>query len=280
MKTYKYSLIVLLLLFISLTSCEEQEVSPVISTEDYPMVSIETEVVDNSIMEGETAVYKIKFDKPIERPVTFTPIIVGGTADEGDYEPFEPVTLQAYDTEVEFSIVTIGDYFIELEETLEIQFEILGIAEKYLINPESTIDPINLTISEVADPTLLTINFAWDNDIDMDMVIFSDTSTYPETLWSTQGATGANPEADHSIWLADPVGDYYVCILDWWEGVDFNYTFTLAYPDNTVETLTGTFNGTDYPYETFEGPASWGSPTAYKVLKVVNDGSKFVVTKL
>jgi hypothetical protein len=40
----------------------------------------------------------------------------------------------------------------------------------------------------------------------------------------TGGAT-LNPEIDHSIWLEDPTGDYYVTVLDYDAGVDFNYTF-------------------------------------------------------
>jgi hypothetical protein len=44
-------------------------------------------------------------------------------------------------------------------------------------------------------------------------------------LWGTGGATLANPEIDHSIWLEDPTGDYYVTVLDYDAGVDFNYTF-------------------------------------------------------
>ncbi len=45
-------------------------------------------------------------------------------------------------------------------------------------------------------------------------------------------------------------------------------------------TINGTFDGTNYPYEFFVGPSSWGSPNAYKILKVVNDGTKFVVSTL
>jgi hypothetical protein len=30
-----------------------------------------------------------------------------------------------------------------------------------------------------------------------------------------QEVTLANPEIDHSIWLEDPTGDYYVTVLDY-----------------------------------------------------------------
>jgi hypothetical protein len=109
-----------------------------------------------------------------------------------------------------------------------------------------------LTIASPGDSTL-TINFAWDNDNDNDMLIYSDTATNPDTLWGTGGATLANPEIDHSIWLEDPTGDYYVTVLDYDAGVDFNYTF-LFKPDGTIQKITGTFNGTTYPYEFYVEP--------------------------
>ena len=278
-KNIKYKLYGLLLFVFAFASCEtaDADVSPIISSLNKPMVEI-TKPLTGAIVEGSTVIITIAFDQTIDRAVTFTPTVTG-TADDDDYEVLEPVTLQPYTNSVEFPVHIVADYIIEDEETIIIEFEIEGIAEKYLVHPDTVLAPIELTIA-VADPTLLTVNFTWDNDLDMDMVTFSDTSVYPETLWGTGGATGANPEVDHSIWLEDPVGDYYVCILDWGEGVDFNYIYTLAHPDGTVETIEGTFDATNYPYEHFVGPDAWGNPNAYKILKVVNDGTKFVVTAL
>ncbi len=192
-----------------------------------------TDLSGNAI-EGQTIVATLTFSKPLERSVTFTPTVIGGTADDHDYEELSSVTMQPYTTEVEFHIVLNEDYEVELTETLDIQLEITSIAEKYLVHPNTVIPPINITFDNYFDPTLLTINFAWDNDLDMDMLVYSDTPTYPATLWGTGGAGSGNPEIDHSIWLEDPVGDYYVCILDWDEGVNFKYTYTLGYPDGTI----------------------------------------------
>jgi len=279
----KINIIGLVFLLGCFASCEtetaEQDPSEIISPDGNPTVTLTTDF-SGTAMEGETIDYTITFSKPLERAVTFTPTIIGGTADSHDFAELESVTVQPYTTEATFSIILESDYLVESTETLDIQLEIQGIAEKYLVHPNTVIPEINISIDNVADPTLLTINFAWDNDLDMDMLIYSDTSVYPATLWGTGGATGANPEIDHSIWLEDPVGDYFVTILDWGEGVDFNYTYTLGYPDGTSEVISGTFDGTNYPYEFFAGPSSWGSPNAYKILKVVNDGTKFVVTAL
>jgi hypothetical protein len=279
----KINIIGLVFLMCFFTSCEietaEQDAAKTISPDGKPTVTLTTDFSGTAI-EGETIAYTIVFSKPLERAVTFTPSIIGGTADSEDYEELSSVTMQPYTTEASFSIVLNSDYLIESTETLDIQLDILGIAEKYLVHPDTVIPVINISFDNASDPTLLTINFAWDNDLDMDMLTYSDTGAYPETLWGTGGAGSGNPEIDHSIWLADPTGDYYVTILDWWEGVDFNYTFTIGYPDGSKETISGTFDGTNYPYDSFTGPASWGSPSAYKILKVVNNGTNFVVTAL
>lgn len=277
----KFKIIGLVFLMGCFASCQtaEQDPSEIASPDGKPTVTLTTDFTGTAT-EGETINYKITFSKPIERSVTFTPTVIGGTADSHDTEELSSVTMQPYTTEATFSVVLTSDNLVESTETLDIQLEILGIAEKYLVHPSTVIPPINITYTNYANPTWLTINFAWDNDLDMDMLTYSDTTTYPATLWGTGGAGSGNPEIDHAIWLEDPTGDYYVCILDWWEGVDFNYTYTLGYPDGTVETISGTFDGTNYPYTYFAGPASWGSPNAYKILKVVNNGTNFVVTQL
>jgi hypothetical protein len=56
----------------------------------------------------------------------------------------------------------------------------------------------------------------------MIMIYVDDTATNPDTC-GVQEVQLANPEIDHSIWLEDPTGDYYVTVLD--DYVDFNYTF-------------------------------------------------------
>ena len=283
MKLYsKIKYLGLALLITGFVSCnsEEQEVDPIISPDYKPKVTVSTNFT-GAAKENNKIVYTISFDKPIDRSVTFTPKVVGGTAElHEDFEIEESVTLQPYTKSVQFTVNLLKDYLIEPSESIDIQIEIESIADKFLVSPETVFAPIKINFTDFVDSTLLTINFGWNNTLDMDMLVYSDTSAYPATLWGTGGATGANPEIDHSIWLEDPTGNYYVTILDWWEGVNFNYTFTLLHPNGTVQTITGTFDGTTYPYTYFVGPASWGSPKAYKILKVVNNGTSFVVTKL
>jgi hypothetical protein len=65
-----------------------------------------------------------------------------------------------------------------------------------------------LTIASPGDSTL-TINFAWDNDNDNDMLIIAILLQIL-ILVGYRRCNSANPEIDHSIWLEDPTGDYYV----------------------------------------------------------------------
>ena len=275
-----YNLLGLFLVSFLWVSCDqaEQDVSPIISPDNNPTVTITSDRTSN-LEEGETITFTITFDKPIEETVTFAPI-VGGSLDDHDYEMPESVILQPYTTSVDFQIDLIEDYEIEGQETLTVQFDIPGIAEEYLVQPGTVFEVFEYVVNDFVDPNKLVINFAWDTDDDFDIVTYSDTPTYPATLWGTGGATGANPEIDTSIWLDDPAGTYYVCILDWGTGTNWDYTYTIAHPDGTVQTIEGTFNGTTYPYTYFVGPSSWGSPNAYKILKVENTNAYFTVTAL
>ena len=280
-KNIKYKALGVLIVLFAFPSCDtaDQVPSEIISPDYKPKVTVTSDLTGKAI-EGKTITYTITFDKAIDRAVTFSPRVIGGTADEDDYVTLEPVIMEPYTKTVEFKVDLKSDYLVEDEETLQIQLEILGISDKFLVNPNTVIAPLDIKIA-IGDPTLLTINFSWDNDNDIDLLVYSDTATYPAELWGTDGATSFNnPEIDHSIWLADPLGDYYVCVLDYESGSNFNYTFRIAQPDNTIEIITGTFDAINYPYEHFTGPADWGSPNAYKVLKVVNNGTKFVITKL
>lgn len=280
MKKYiKFEFLGLVLVLIAITSCvtAEQEVAEIISPDYKPKVTV-TSNKTGPIIEGDVVKFTISFDKPIDRSVTFTPhILTTSTADDHDYDALEPVVLEPYTKSASFEVVTHVDDVNEPTEIVDIQLEIESLADKFLVHPSVVLSPLKVSIKDVGK---LKITFDWDNTKDFDMLLYSDTPTYPATLWGAAGATLAKPEVDNSIWLVDPVGDYYVTILDWWEGMDFSYTFTIVHPNNTTQTIIGTFDGTNYPYSYFTGPSSWGSPDCYKVLKVVNDGTKFTVTKL
>lgn len=274
------------LLMGSIASCDmlrtaEQDVEDVISPDRNPTVTYTANISGNSVTEGQKFIYTITMDKPIDRALTFGVRQVGGTAEEEVDFIAEPVIMQPYSKEAKLEIEIIADDFPEVEETANFEIGIFGIAERYLINPNST-NPITLDLKVVNknDPEKLTIAFEWaDHDVDYDIVTWSDTEEYPMTEWGADGATGNNPEIDKSIWLSDPVGTYYVNIMDW-DGDPFNYKFSIGHPNGTVQFIEGTFDRTQNTY--INDPwTAWGdSYDSFRVLKVVHNGNSFTVTKL
>lgn len=279
-KNIKYNILGLLLVLFAFASCDTADQTPaeVISPDYKPTVTVTSDGT-GSVNEGAVITYTITFDKIIDRAVTFSPTITGGTANEDDYAAIDPVTIEPYTKSVQFQVSANSDTEDEPTETLVIQLEIESAAQKFLIHPDVVLAPINLSIK---DAGILRIKFQWTTFVtkDFDMVTWNATTT-PLTEWGDGGATGKNPEFDNSISLVDPVGIYYVSVMDWGEGVAFNYTFTITHPDKTVQTITGTFNGTAVSNYTNDQWTAWGgSYDSYRVLKVVNDGTKFVITNL
>jgi len=174
-------------------------------------------------------------------------------------------------------IVTYQDTEIEAVNNIAFKIEVQSLAEKYLLHPDNVFPSAEVAVHP---PRCLDIHFTWDSDDDIDFVIFKDGETYRNPAFSDMGATSASTEVDNSITLSK-VGTYYVGILHW-DAPSFGYTFTLGKPDATTETITGTFTSDDlkaYYVDNFDG---WGAGSvypSYRVLKIVNDGTNFTVTK-
>ncbi len=281
-----YKIIGVVLFMAFAASCEylrtpEQDVSPVIDPNLKPNVTYTSSSASGTVKEGEKIVYTIKLDKPIDRALTFSAHKIGGTAVEHDDFEVATVVLQPYTKEAKLEIEAIADDYPEVEETLKLEIGIFGIAEKYLINPNSENPKIvDLKITNTNDPGKLTIAMEWaDHSKDYDFVTWSDTPEYPLTEWGDGGASSHNPEIDKSIWLADPVGTYYVSIMDWDDG-PFNYKFSIGYPNGTVQFIEGTFDRAAKTYVNDQWTAWGGSYDSFRVLKVENTGTSFTVTKL
>lgn len=202
--------------------------------------------------------------------------VKSGTAKRGeDFDFDEHLVIKAYTTSVTGNINIINDAVFEPTENfvLEIGGDI-DISNASI--PASTI-AFNI-LNGVGN--VLKISFAWPGSNDYDIVTWNATKT-PLVGWGDKGATTANPEFDSSIHLTDPVGTYYVNIMEWGYGVNFNYTFTISVDGLNPQTITGTFNGTNVSQYTNDIWTNWGGGyDSFRVLKVVNDGNTFVVTKL
>ena len=286
-KYLKYKLIGLALIVISMVSCDmvetaEQDASPIISPDNYPVATYTASATGTSFTEGQVLTYTIKLDKMIDRALTFSIHQTGGTAlAEEDFTVAESVVMQPYTKEVKIEIAFIADDFPEGEETLQLEIGIMGIAEKNLVNP-STVNPMNLDLKIVNknDAAKLTLVFEWpDHDMDYDIVTWSDTPENPMTEWGDGGASGKNPERDKSIEVTDPDGTYYVNVMDWDEAA-FTYKFSIGHPTGTNQFIEGTFDRTTTTYINDIWTA-WGDEyDSFRVLKVVKSGSNFTVTKL
>lgn len=280
-KKILYKILVVGLMLGGLTSCYENEVSEVIDPTDHPMATFTTSTTGSSVTEEDQMIIDIVLDKPLEWSVSFDVIIKeGSVADDHDIV-ITGGEIPAFKKSTEIVIDFVNDNIIT-DETKKIIFEVEihdDLAKKYLLSPETVYPAYELDIHNKNKEGTLTLNFGWDSDADFDMVTWSDTETYPMEAWGDGGATGANPEIDQSILLADPVGTYYVNVMDWGEGA-FDYKFTIGHPDGTIQTINGTFTG-DYASYVNDPWTAWGdSYDSYRVLKVENDGTKFVVTEL
>lgn len=284
-KFLKYKIVGLALITASMISCDmvetaEQDASPVGSKDKYPIAEYKASITGSSFKEGQTLVYTIKLDKMIDRAITYTVTQTGGTADENDYTA-NNVVIQPYTTEATIEIAFIADDMPESEETLKLEIGVLGVAEKYMLNP-STVNPLALDLKIVNqnDPDKLTLVFGWpDHTADYDLVTWSDTPDNPMTAWGDGGATGSDPEIDKSMDITDPDGTYYVNIMDWDAG-PFTYTFSIGHPNGTNQVIEGTFDRSTTTYIN-DIWSAWGDPyDSFRVLKVVKSGSNYTVTKL
>jgi len=266
------------LLVVGMVACDtaSQETEPVISPNGKPLPVITITPTGTTLAEGEDMTFTITTDKAIDRSITFTPVILGGTTDASQYT-IAPVILPPYHTTVDMVLSHPSDYLVEENTTLQFEIGVYSIADRYLTHPNFVKPVYNLTMANVNDPGKLTINFAWDTEDDIDMVTWEDLNDDGVLSgWGDGGATGANPEIDHSIWVSDPDGIYYVNVIDW--GVDaFNYTFTIGKPDGTKQVIDGAWDRTAF---TMDHWTYWGPADTYRVLKVVHTGSTFVVTAL
>jgi len=285
---YKIGLSFLLIMGF-LVSC--QTTDPVILGRSVkPVVSVSTASVN---VMGETkSVITITTATPATKDLIFKLVQTSGDAVSGvDYQFAEDsapdygaiggrIVIPAYATSGSTEVTGISDF---VDGTKSADFKLMSIESM-----QATVggaSQVSLTISDFFDPTKLTLIFGWDapyDGNDYDMVTWSDTATYPHTEWGDGGATGANPEKDNSIWLSDPVGTYYVNVIEWGNGVDFVYHFTILHTDGSIQKISGIFKGSDTSIYTNDNWLAWGGSgyDSFRVLKVVNDGTKFTVTAL
>ncbi len=286
----KFKIVGLFLLTVGLASCEyvetaKQDAAQIASTDGYPTVTITPSVTGNSVNEGQTIVYTVKLSKAIDRSLSFAFKTVDGTVDGDDFTSTAsedaPLVIAPYTTEGKIEVQVSADNIPEGEETLKFEIGVYGLAERYLLNPESA-NPVTFDykIANVNKAGSLTLTMFWEDDhSDYDFVIWSDTPANPMVEWGDGGATTHMPEKDMSILLTDPDGTYYVNIMDW-DGDPFDYKFIWGVPGGAPAVLEGTFDRTATTYVNDIWTAWGGGYDSFRVLKIVKSGSNFTITKL
>jgi hypothetical protein len=228
-----YKIIGLALLIVSIVACETatQDVSPLGSTNDYVVATFATNFTGSSVTEGDTIKYTITTDRMIDRSLTFSArVLDGSTGDEDDIEVI-PGVIEPYTTETTVTVVFNQDWDVESDETMELEFGVFGIADRYLLN-QSVVNPVlDLTISNYVSD-VVTSTFSWDKDIIViDIVtkeVLLDNGVIHEYQDTIEIETTTDYEIDFDIGLSDVTG---FDINDVWSSDIWNGAFTGDHPE-------------------------------------------------
>ncbi|MDA3892366.1 MAG: hypothetical protein PF517_11945 [Salinivirgaceae bacterium] len=258
------------------SGCYEQEVADPISTEGYPVATITTDFSGTSLREGESIIFNIQLDKPIDHDLSFAPLVLEGSiGDDHDYE-ISGGTVSAYETSGQLVVTFSDDMLAETSEQIKFEVGVHGIGDRYLLSESQVYPAFEYSVEP---PNALTINFGWDSDDDYDIVIYKDDSGYPYTNFSDNGATVANPELDASIKITD-TATFYVGVMNWGTP-SADYTMLLESPDGSLETMTGTFDADNLSKYYMDDWSAWGGHYySYRVIEIISSGSGFTITKL
>jgi hypothetical protein len=261
----KYSILGLFLVLLGLASCDmlrtaEQDAMPVVEPNDtYPVITSFTMDNTGTITEGDTITYTLKINKPIDRSLTFTPVVLSGTklVEHDDFDILGPVTIAPWETEGKLVVYTYADTNPEEAKNLVITFKMNSLAEKYLVHPNNVFPEITTSVTNYKSPNLI-LEFYWAKDIDLgpdgvystsnnvdfDAIISTAEGFDINDPWATdvgiyQGATGNHPEV---IELAPGMledGEYIIW-FDLWSNAFAGYGNTTLIPVTTLAYQIGT----------------------------------------
>lgn len=278
------TIVIASLLAFTLVSCENNITSPAdpISTDNYPTLTFTTDFDGNTVAEGDAITYEITADKPFEEPVEIVLTVSGGDADTDDYEA-ESFVFPAFspDATISFTVEFTMDDIPEEAEEFTYSLEIPAIDEKYTVNPDTEFPEKTVTIENVNDPTGLTVALGWDTpDDDLDLLInYHDVEN--DSLVSFSAAASAdNPEI--SLLGTSTTGDFYYLVDPYSVGqANVNYTFSVGYPDQSVELFEGVLETENLDQYTLDPFHAFGYTAVPRLLEVnVSASGTFSVTHL
>ncbi|HKK63317.1 MAG TPA: hypothetical protein VJ951_12205, partial [Bacteroidales bacterium] len=148
-----------------LAGCDtaSQEVEPVVSPDDKPVATFVADKTAAEFSEGDTITYTVTIDKWLDRSLTVSAHVVGGTADDDDFT-YVPAVIQPYTNEAQLQIIINRDYANDPDEEATLEIGAFSMADKYLVNPSVEWPEQTFTIKNYVSD-VLEISFSWDKDV-------------------------------------------------------------------------------------------------------------------
>lgn len=254
MKRHIYKLNFLLIAaIVAITwSCAEQDVAPIESPDDNPIVTIEPRASYSSASENDTLWFDITVDKAVRQGIDFAPVFAEGSAASAADVEIINGTLNPYTFAADIGIRFTTDGVAEGIESAV--FEINASADlgyNFQLNPASDSESVSV------DVTSFDYTLDWSTGMyeEMDMCEWGiDLDIYMLNAGGTagdfSGATGACPlEVGTTMRLADDTYDVYI---DYYDGditadagVEIPYTATISVSSGEAVVINGTFNSDD-----------------------------------
>lgn len=198
-KYFKYNLLGLALLALVMAGCDtaSQEVADVISPDDYPTVTFETDASGTAFTEGDTIKYTITLEKWLDRAITFSARIIDGDATDADFT-IVPAVISPFSSSADLLIVIDQDDPADPDESVTFEIGAFSIADRYLVHPDTENPTISFSIANWESP-VLQMSFSWDKDVDVNPNYLPDFPDYVNTYH-------AGSEMDFDIFISDAAG--------------------------------------------------------------------------
>jgi hypothetical protein len=142
------------ILALTVWSCDENlDPAPVVSTEGYPVATFTASATTVNEKDGVFSI-KITTDKAIGRGITFSAEQTGGTAVlHDDYDIVEAI-VAPFSKEATVKVKFYGDALKENDKTLQLKITTPSLANKYLLNPTTTLPSYTVTIKNYVSTDL------------------------------------------------------------------------------------------------------------------------------
>lgn len=196
-KILKFHIIGLALLMAGISACDtaSQEASPIISPDNKPTANFVSEFTGTTFTEGDTISVSVSTTAPIDRALTFSAHVIGGTADDSDIEVI-PGVIAPYTTEAVVKIIFVQDWAADEAETAQIEVGLFSMADKYLVHTNTQNPILNLNITNFKSD-IITIVCDWEKDV----VINSNETYHPDYTYIEHA--GSNVDFDFEVYFND-----------------------------------------------------------------------------